>query len=157
MTYAGETWDPNKKEMEDINRLMDKIIKRILMTPPTTPREALYMETGLLDNEYTIAKNRVNMQIRLNSTQNELIKMARNSGNKDGWEEKTEAIRKKLKIKRTDITGTKERTKTKVKERQEMLTEFHLANWVGNFSSSCSLMAALPRNKSIWVPGGSSP
>ena len=100
MTYGGETWNTTKKEMQEINRSLDKIIKRILMTPPSTPREALYIETGLLDNEYTIARNRINMQTRLNRTQNKLIKAARESGNKGGWEEGTEETKTKMKIRK---------------------------------------------------------
>ena len=49
-----------KKEMQDWNRILDRIIKRILMLPITTPREIIYMETGLLDIENTIKKNRIN-------------------------------------------------------------------------------------------------
>ncbi len=44
--------------------MIDKIIKRILKVPPGTPREALYIETVLLDPE-TIIKNRVDMEIRI--------------------------------------------------------------------------------------------
>jgi hypothetical protein len=39
---------------------MESIITRILMVPPTTSRELLYIETGLLDMESTIKKNRIN-------------------------------------------------------------------------------------------------
>ncbi len=38
---------------------MDNIINRILLLPPTTPKELLYRRTGLLDWE-TIIKNRIN-------------------------------------------------------------------------------------------------
>ena len=40
-----------KTDNEKINRIMDNILKRILMVPQSTPREALYIETGLLDPE----------------------------------------------------------------------------------------------------------
>ena len=48
-TYGAETWDPNKEQMKKINKILDSIIKRILMTPTGTPRENLYIETGLVD------------------------------------------------------------------------------------------------------------
>ena len=51
ITYGAETWKPNKDQMKKINRILDSIIKRILMTPTSTPRENLYIETGLLDPE----------------------------------------------------------------------------------------------------------
>ena len=116
MTYGGETWNTTKKEMQEINRSLDKIIKRILMTPPSTPREALYIETGLLDNEYTISRNRINMQTRLNRTQNKLIKSARESGNKGGWEEETEETKTKMKIRKKDYKGN-DLPKTIIKKR----------------------------------------
>ena len=86
------------------------------MTPPSTPREALYIETGLLDNEYTISRNRINMQTRLNRTQNKLIKSARESGNKGGWEEETEETKTKMKIRKKDYKGN-DLPKTIIKKR----------------------------------------
>ena len=49
ITYASETWQPSKQETKRLNQILDKILRRILMTPDATPREALYVETGLLD------------------------------------------------------------------------------------------------------------
>ena len=49
ITYASETWHLNKQEGKKLNQILDKILKRILMTPGATPREALYIETWLLD------------------------------------------------------------------------------------------------------------
>ena len=46
--YSSETWNANKTEIQEINKIMDNILRRILITPQTTPREALYIETGLL-------------------------------------------------------------------------------------------------------------
>lgn len=49
ITYAGETWNPTKTEEKQINQMLDNIIKRTLMVPQSTTREALYLETGLID------------------------------------------------------------------------------------------------------------
>ena len=38
LTYSGEVWKATKKEEEEINRIYDNIIKRILKTPQSTPR-----------------------------------------------------------------------------------------------------------------------
>ena len=65
ITYSGEVWSPTKTEMDSINRIMDSTIKRILKVPTSTPREALYIETGLLDPEAIIKRNRVLMENRL--------------------------------------------------------------------------------------------
>ena len=42
ITYACETWNPTKKEMSEIERIQESIIKRILMTPTTTPTQEIY-------------------------------------------------------------------------------------------------------------------
>ena len=60
-----QQWSPGKTENENINRIMDNILKRILMVPQSTPREALYIETGLLDPEAIRLKNRVLMEHRM--------------------------------------------------------------------------------------------
>ena len=71
--YGGETWKITKKNMTDINRILDNILKRILMTPVTTPREVIYMETGLIDLEHTAIRNRINMLQRITEHNNDLI------------------------------------------------------------------------------------
>ena len=60
ITYSSEVWQPTKSEQTRINIIMDNIIKRILMVPQNTPREALFIETGLLDPETISAKNQNN-------------------------------------------------------------------------------------------------
>ena len=54
LTYAGEVRNPTNKENKDINSMLDNIIKRTLMVPQTTPREVLYIETGLMDIEHIV-------------------------------------------------------------------------------------------------------
>ena len=46
ITYGSELWNPNKKETKQIDQVLDNIIKRILMVPTSTPREATYIETA---------------------------------------------------------------------------------------------------------------
>ena len=38
ITYASETWHPKKQEAKNLNQILDKIIRRVLMTPDATPR-----------------------------------------------------------------------------------------------------------------------
>ena len=57
ITYSLEATDINKTETKKLNQIMDNIIKRILMIPTSTPREPLYIETGLLDAESMVKKN----------------------------------------------------------------------------------------------------
>ena len=63
--YAGEIWETTPKIYKEINSISDNIIERILKTPKGTPREALYIETGLLDPETIIIKNRITMEARI--------------------------------------------------------------------------------------------
>ena len=61
LACGGETMNTTKKEQRKINQIQQNIIRRILMVPQSTPIEALYMETGLLDITTIITKNRFNM------------------------------------------------------------------------------------------------
>ena len=71
--YGCETWVPNKADYEKLNRIQESVIRRILMTPVSTPKEALYLETGLLDIEHMSYIRRINMYIRLKENPSELI------------------------------------------------------------------------------------
>ena len=44
--------NPNKTESKAIIDILDSTIKRVLMVPRTTPRKAIYIETGLMDVEH---------------------------------------------------------------------------------------------------------
>ena len=61
LRYGGETMNNTKREERKINQIQENIIRRILMVPQSTPIEALYMETGLLDITTIITKNRFNI------------------------------------------------------------------------------------------------
>ena len=117
LTYSGEIWDLNKGQTKELNGIMDKIIKRILKVPPGTPREALYIETGLLDPETIIKKNRVNMELRIQMKGSDLIKRVVNSNQKNGWKQKTKEIKDEMGITEEDTTGGKEATKNKIKKK----------------------------------------
>ena len=49
ITYSSEVWQQTKSEQTRINRIMGNIIHILLMVPQNTPRDALYIEAGLLD------------------------------------------------------------------------------------------------------------
>ena len=61
ITYAAETWKTTQKEIKQLNGIYDKIIKRTLRVPPTTPREILYQETKISDIIHTKEKNQIMM------------------------------------------------------------------------------------------------
>ena len=110
ITYASETWEPNKSEMKKLNQILDKIIKRILMTPEATPREALYMETGLLDIETIIDIKRLNMMARLNREKSKLMEeILKYPGCK--WMEKNKSTIEKYGINEDNLNSTKRKAK----------------------------------------------
>ena len=98
ITYAGETWQGTKKETTQLNAILDKILRRVLKTPPTTPRETLYIETGLLDIQTLNMQKRMKMNTRLNKTQNQLIRETRNMNITRGWQQTTNQTSQKLQI-----------------------------------------------------------
>ena len=90
ITYGGETWDLNKGETQTANRILDSILKRLLLVPTSTPREVLYHETGIMDIQHIIMKNRINMHHRLEVTKNELINEMLKMTTDKAWIKKTE-------------------------------------------------------------------
>ena len=113
ITYSSEVWQPTKSEQTRINRIMDNIIKRTLMVPQSTPREALYIETGLLDPETICAKNRIMMEHRLANSNPRMNRLTDTSQEKS-WRETTDAIKNKASIEREDMQGEKLTVKKKV-------------------------------------------
>ena len=113
ITYACETWEPIKSEMKKLNQILDKIIKRILMTPEATPREALYIETGLLDIETTMDMKRLNMMARLNMSKSEMMNSV--LSNPDcKWMKKTKETMEKYGITMDELSGSKSKTKNAI-------------------------------------------
>ena len=113
ITYAGETRNLTNKGKTELNRSLDRIIKIILLVPTSTPRDALYIETGIMDIEHTTMKNRLNMDKRLKTNPNSLTSKVKDqrSGNKERMETKNWRHKKAPQINPTDIEGTKNQTK----------------------------------------------
>ena len=115
ITYASETWEPTKQEHKRLNQTLDKIIRRILMTPEATPREALYIETGLLDVETIADMKRLSMKARLNRDSSNLIKEVLSNPNCQ-WAKNTKDVMTKYQI-TEDPTGSKYKTKQIISNR----------------------------------------
>ena len=107
ITYACETWEPNKQEMKKLNQMLDKILRRILMTPHATPREALYIETGMLDVEAMIDIKRLNMRARLKRECSELMDLVL-SNPECKWMKRTKEVMAKYNIYDWELAGTEE-------------------------------------------------
>ena len=103
--------------MKEINRILDAILKRILMVPTSTPREALYIETGLLDPETIINRNRVLMQNRIRKGESKMMKQIIELDQKKGWKEHTEQIKNEMKIDENDLIGKECSVKYKMRKK----------------------------------------
>ena len=107
ITYSSEVWTPSKKEMESLNKILDNIIKRILMTPLSTPREALYIETNLMDIERIIDKRKLNMLYRTNRNRNKITNLLHQTGKKTKWMKDLENIVRKYRINKNNLLRMK--------------------------------------------------
>ena len=86
ITYLGEAWKNDKKNYEEVNKILENIIKRILKLPKSgTPRQALYIETGLIEPETLIKRNRVNTEYRIRKGNNEMMKAILRGTHKESW------------------------------------------------------------------------
>ena len=115
--YGNETWNPGKGEMKEINRILDNILKRILMTPTTTPREALYLETGINDPEHSHLKGKILMRNRLEKTKNELIGNILDLNDNYAWSTRVDEISNLLEISGNYKQSRKEALKKEVSEK----------------------------------------
>ena len=107
ITYGGEAWEMNQNNYKPANQLMDRILKRILKLPNSTPREALYMETGLLDPETKIKKNRLSMEARILQGENQLMKQIIKLETKGCWAEQNKKLKTQIGITDEDLMNPK--------------------------------------------------
>ena len=114
ITYASETWHTTKQEEKKLNQMLDKILRRILMTPDGTPREALYIETGLLDIATTADSKRLNMKARINREKSELMTQIL-SNPQCMWEQDTAKTMTHYGLEPEELTGSRYQTKATVK------------------------------------------
>ena len=98
ITYSGEVWKPSKQEEKQINRIYENIIKRILQTPQSTPRESIFIETGLIETTTLIKKNRLMMHNRLKNGTNETMKKIINRDEEGSWANENYKIMEQLNI-----------------------------------------------------------
>ena len=84
ITYAAESWTATKAEINQLQRIMDGVLKRILKTPPTTPSEIITAETGIMDIDTTWKKkqiiyyHRIMTSTRSSNTLKQLLTAPRN-------------------------------------------------------------------------------
>ena len=116
IVYGCETWRYNQTEGDDINRILDNILKRLLMVPKSTPREALYIETGILDITHIIDKRKLGMYNRLDKTKNKLIQNILESNANKTWQKDIFKIAEHYNITENQLKETKHKTKEIIKQ-----------------------------------------
>ena len=148
VTYASETWHINKQETKKLNQILDKVIRRVLMTPDATPREAIYIDTGLLD-VYTISDSkRLNMKARLNRDKSEL--MAKILDNPQCmWEADTKTTMERNNITADELKGSRYQTKVTIKRATTKAFEENLKK----SAEGKSKMNYFLESREKWTPG----
>ena len=146
ITYGAETWRIGKKERTKANKILDDILKRILKTPITVPREALYIETGLIDVEHTTIKNTINMANRLHITKNKMLESILQN-RKQSWTNKVNQEISKQNIDKAIVKGPRNPAKTHVQEKIKENFKRTLEK-----SKTKSKIKFLLTNKQKWEP-----
>ena len=121
LLYGSETWQLNKGQTKEVNRIYDNIIRRILKVPPTTPREALYMETGLLDPETMEKKRKLGMKSRLEEESNNLLKQIIDNTAEKGWSTRIRKTMEQLEISPDNLEGSKYAKKHLIKKKDKQI------------------------------------
>ena len=116
---TAETWEPTKAENKKHNQILDNIIKRVLKVPKSTPRESLYIETGLTDLSTRRIQNRLNMEHRVNKKGSQTTKTAMNAQIRRGWMETTTNLKTTLNIQDKTKQHIKEQTSKYFKQKTE--------------------------------------
>ena len=148
ITYSSETWNPNKKETKQINQILDSLLKRILKTPTTTPREALYIETGLLDPKAQIDKKRIMMVDKISQNPTKTNTILDNSDNKKSWKRISDKKLQEYKMENTETNNKKEHKKTIIKTKIKDTFKNRLLSQAENKSK----VQHLRKGKGEWTP-----
>ncbi len=147
--YGAETWNNTKKQTEEIDRILDNILKRVLDTPTSTPREPLYMESGMLDLDTHAKKRQLMMKHRLAKSSNNLINETVESVQKGNWKDRNQKLCQEWEIQDQHLNSGK---KTFNQLLQKKATN-HLKDKLTKTSSDKSKVKYLLNGHGTWTPG----
>ena len=119
ITYGGEIWESDPATYKPANVIYEGILKRILKVPTSTPREAIYIETGLLDPETIIKKNRISMESRIIKGTNLTMKELINMKDEGSWAEQNKKLKEEIRIEDSDINGSEYHLKNTIQKRMK--------------------------------------
>ena len=106
-----------KKKIKKLNQLLDRIIRRILMVPESTPREALYIESGLLDIETITDKNRIMMWERIKKNGNQPLNEVTKNRVPGGWKELLRKTKEKYDVTDEDLQKSEYTTRKNINKK----------------------------------------
>ena len=98
ITDGAESWDATKKEIEEIQKILNNCLKTILCLPQGTPTQILLAETGYLPIQYYIYKKRIMQWHRIQKKPETALIKKITQGNNSTWKEKTIKIMNELRI-----------------------------------------------------------
>ena len=153
ITYGSETWEATKKENNSANQILDNILKRILKLPTTTSREALYIETGILDIEHTRQKLRIGMLQRIETTKSNLIDKILQNPNQKSWAMKTKQLMNDINYKDPINPRNNKLTKSTVKKNVKQTINKIFHDKVNESSKEKSKTQHLLDGIVSWSPG----
>ena len=120
------------------------------MVPQSTPREVLYMETGLLDAETILTKNRIMMENRLTNGANETMKKIKAATHKGSWNEETARKKREIGVTEEDTRGKKLTVKTIVKNK---ITRYFKEKLIKEGAGKSKVQHLLRGITDKWEPG----
>ena len=115
ITYTTETIFNNSTFEKEISRILDNLIKRILMVPVTTPTDIIYAEVGIMNTTRNMYMKKINMLKRIKTKGSEMLKDIIESEN-NTWRKEVEKI---LKTINTNLDASKRMIKNKIIEKWE--------------------------------------
>ena len=116
ITHNLEAINLKQKEIKELDKIWENILKRILKTPITTPKESLYIETGQIDIKTIIERNRMRMAARIQNTDNKLLKAIQTENTPTGWWDYTHKVMQKHQITTEDLIGSKSQINKRINE-----------------------------------------
>ena len=112
ITYGAETNIPTQTETNQLQSIIDNILKRILKVPKTTPSDILIIETGIKDIETRFAKKQISYyhKIKTGNPETNLLNISTNEKNQ--WNKHIQKVIQKFKINHDELLNM---TKTQAK------------------------------------------
>ncbi len=136
ITYASEGWIMTKKEQEDIQKILNKIIREVLKVPESTPVSILLHETGYKPITQIIEKKKIMQAIRIEKKNNKMIKEI--TKNQEGkWRNHVNELMEKYQVIPEDSKHTadklieeKQRWETAEEIRKEAQSKSKVKHWM---------------------------